>query len=367
MDTLLDTAPCGVLLFADDGTVLQANATLLGLLGHAREGVEGRHVEGLLTPGAQIFYQTHFFPLLKMRGKAEEVYLSLRAHDGADVPVLVNAQRREHEGATVNVCIVVPIRQRSRFEDELIQAKRAAEEASRARGRFLSMMSHDLRTPLSAISMAAHLLKVGSQGPVSEGQLHLLGRIEGASKYVMGLISDILTYSRLESGRAELRAEAVAVAHAVTKAEALVAHQMEDAGLTYTRGACDPTLAVQADPARFQQVLLNLLANAAKFTGRGGSVSVTAAPAGGRVLIHVSDTGRGIPADQTERIFDPFVRGEQGAGEPAPEGVGLGLAISREFARAMGGDLTVVSTVGEGSVFTVALPAVEPALHAAAA
>ena len=141
MDEMLNNAPCGFLAFADDGMILAANRTLAGWVGRGPEDLTGRHVETLLPPGGRIFYQTHFFPLLKLHGRAEEIYLALRAAGGADVPVLANAARRERDGATVNDCVFVPMRQRRRFEDEILAAKREAEEANRAKDALIEELS----------------------------------------------------------------------------------------------------------------------------------------------------------------------------------------------------------------------------------
>ncbi|MFL6256541.1 MAG: PAS domain-containing protein, partial [Pyrinomonadaceae bacterium] len=141
MDELLNNAPCGFLSLDDDGRVLAVNATLLNWLGYEERELSGRHFETLLPAGGRIFYQTHFFPLLKLHGRAEEVYLSLRTRAGDDVPVLANAARRERDGSAVNDCVLVPMRQRRRFEDELLAAKREAEEANRLKDELIEELS----------------------------------------------------------------------------------------------------------------------------------------------------------------------------------------------------------------------------------
>lgn len=132
MGDVLNTAPCGFLSFADDGTIVLTNDTLLRMLGYERDEVEGRRFTTLLSTPGRIFYQTHFFPLLKLHGKADEIYLSLRSRHGDEVPVLVNAVRHERDGVAANDCVLLPMWQRSRYEDEILRAKKEAEAAAAA-------------------------------------------------------------------------------------------------------------------------------------------------------------------------------------------------------------------------------------------
>src|SRR5918993_938774 len=136
MDDLLNTAPCGFLSFDDDGRIAAANETLAELLGYERGELLGRHVESLLPVASRIFYQTHLFPLLKLHDRVEEVYFSLRSKGGAETPVLVNAVRRERGGVVVNDCVLMHVRQRNQYEDEILRAKHAAEDATRAKDEF---------------------------------------------------------------------------------------------------------------------------------------------------------------------------------------------------------------------------------------
>lgn len=326
------------------------------MLGRSRADVVGTQFETHLTVSSRIFYQTHFFPLLRLEGGAAEIFLSLRKHDGGALAALVNAVRRERAGVLTNECIFVQLLQRQKWEDEIIRAKHAAEEANRAKSTFLSMMSHDLRTPLNAISGYADLISMGVRGPVTEAQLEDLERIRRASRFLLSLLSDVLNFARLESGQLEIAAERIVVDDALRQAEALVAPQVSAAGLNYARETCGPAAVVTADVERLQQILLNLLTNAVKFTPAGGAISVDCALMRSLVVIRVSDTGPGIPAEHFERIFQPFVQVSEADGAVRKQGVGLGLAISRELARAMGGDLTVESVTGQGSTFSLALP-----------
>jgi PAS domain S-box-containing protein len=238
---------------------------------------------------------------------------------------------------------------------EVRLALREAEQANKAKSDFLATMSHELRTPLNAISGYAELLKMGIRGPINEAQRADLDRINRSQAHLLGIINDILKFAKLESGQLEVKIEEFPVGDAVRAAEELVRPQLESKKIRYENGHGDEAVTVRSDPDRFQQILLNLLANAAKFTPEGQSVTVSWEAKGDRVLTHVVDTGIGIPPDQVDRIFDPFVQVDASTTRES-EGVGLGLAIGRELARQMGGDVTVTSTLGKGSAFTLTLP-----------
>ena len=354
---LLNRAPCGFLSFRDDGTIIYANETLGQLLGMNARDLLGQSFEKILTIPARIFYQTHFFPLIKLHGRAEEIYFTLRAHSGTPVHVLANAARTDADGSPRIDCVMLRIHERQKYEQELLQAKKTAEAANASKMRFLSMVSHDLRTPLGAISGYADLLLLGVRGEVNEPQAQDLRRIKEVSYFLLGLLDDILTFARAEAGALTVSRQIVAVESVLSRAEEIVAPQLQRAAIAYTRDPGPADLTVSADPDRLQQILLNLLGNASKFTPSGGRVSVRWSADGERVLIAVADTGRGIPADLLSKIFEPFVQVNREVDARKQKGIGLGLAISRELARAMGGDITVDSVVGEGSTFTVSLPA----------
>lgn len=353
---LLDDAPCGFVSFRDDGTIVVANATLARLLDLEPAELHGRSVEAILTVPARIFYQTHFFPLLKLEGKAEEIYLTLQSRTGQHVHVLVTAARRERNGEARNDCVFLPIHERQKYERELLRAKKAAEEASRSKSRFLSMMSHDLRTPLNAILGYSGLLLEGIRGEITEPQARDLRRMRDAGKYLLGLLDDILNFARADANEMTLHIERVPLSPLLAEAEALLAPRFQELRLEYRREACRSELFVRADRDRLKQIVLNLLTNAAKFTPSPGRVSVECPVADERVLLRVADTGRGIPPEFLTHIFEPFVQVEA-ADAKNQHGVGLGLAISRTLARGMGADITVESEVGKGSVFTVSLEA----------
>jgi len=237
---------------------------------------------------------------------------------------------------------------------ELEQRRTEAEQANRVKSEFLAAMSHELRTPLNAIGGFAQLLAMGIQGPVNEEQAAALGRIQRSQQHLLGLINDILNFSRLEAGEVTYAGEPISLPGALAAAAEIVAVSAKTRGVALDVLTAEPATAL-GDRAKVDQVLLNLLSNAVKFTEPGGRVTLEHAVENGRVAIRVRDTGIGIPADQLEAVFEPFVQVGRSLTRPA-EGTGLGLAISRDLARGMGGDLAVQSREGEGSVFTLTLP-----------
>ncbi|HEV2148051.1 MAG TPA: ATP-binding protein [Longimicrobiaceae bacterium] len=240
--------------------------------------------------------------------------------------------------------------------EKLEERTGAAEEANRVKSQFLATMSHELRTPLNAIAGYVQLLEMGLPGPVNAEQLRYLARIDRAQGVLLGLIDDVLSYARLEAGRIDYRSEPVPLAPLLERLEELVAPQLGERGLTWSCSTCGPDLAARGDAERILQILLNLASNAVKFTDPGGEVRVSAGAEGKTVQVRVADTGWGIPPERLREVFDPFVQVDRSRGEESQKGVGLGLAISRGMARAMGGSLDVESTPGVGSTFTLTLP-----------
>ena len=222
------------------------------------------------------------------------------------------------------------------------------------------MLSHELRTPLNAIGGYAELIELGVRGPVTEAQRQDLQRIQQSQRHLLRLINEVLSYARMEAGAVVYELADVNVAEGVGAAEAMVLPQASARGITLERCACAPELVARADPERLQQILLNLLNNAVKFTPAGGRIGIRVLPAGDQVAIGVWDTGVGIAPGKVQTVFEPFVQVGRGLSNPM-EGVGLGLAISRDLARGMGGDLVAESTPGAGSTFTLLLPRVTAA------
>ena len=243
-------------------------------------------------------------------------------------------------------------------ERAIEDARRIAEveAANRAKADFLAAMSHELRTPLNAISGYVELLESGLRGPINETQAEDLRRIKRSGQHLLSIINDLLNFSRLEAGTVNYDITTFAVAQALDEVRVMVEPLAGAKGIELRWPEAPRGLAIRADIAKVEQVLVNLIGNAIKFTPEGGVVAIAKEVADDEIAITVTDTGIGIPGDQLEAIFEPFVQVGRTLSSNH-EGAGLGLAISRDLARAMGGDLNATSVEGVGSTFTLRLPA----------
>jgi signal transduction histidine kinase len=219
---------------------------------------------------------------------------------------------------------------------------------------ILTMMSHEILTPLNAIDGYVEVLTSGLRGPVTGPQRADLERIRSSERYLVRLVTNMLALARLEhGGHLEVALDDLALHETLLEAADLIAPQLARKGIRYEQQVCGADVRVRADGQRVRQVLVNLLSNAHKYTERGGTIALRCVVSDRVVHIEVEDTGCGIPPEQLQTIFDPFV--QLGSGT---DGLGLGLTISRAIARQMHGDLTVRSTVGVGSAFLLSLPRV---------
>lgn len=346
----------GCFTLTKEGWILSANATVRRWLGYAPEEMVGRPVHTFLGSGGQFFLQSQILPMLTLKGSLEEIYLRMTLKAGGTVTVLANFAYFSAANPASIALSFLRIPQRGRLEDELLQARKLAEQASDAKTKFLGMMSHELRTPLGAISLNLQMLLDGMCGKLTFEQHEVITASEREVGAVASLIDDILAFAQMRGGTVSVALVDLPVRSAVERAAVSLRHRFQQAGLTFVECSADPPLLGRYDANRLQQIVLNLLNNALKFTPRGGTISLGDRRDGDAFVIDVSDTGCGIPAEQLQRVFEPFVQLHTVVESGEKPGVGLGLAICRDLAFAMGGTIRVQSTVGVGSTFSVALP-----------
>lgn len=269
---------------------------------------------------------------------------------------------RGREGSEIQA-VGRDITERKRAEADLAEARRRAEAASEAKSRFLATVSHEIRTPLNGVLGMADLL-AGTR--LDAEQATYARAIRTSGEALLSILDEILDFSKIEAGRLDLADEPFPVAPLMEGVVELLAPRAQGKGIEIA-GLVEPSApaVVRGDAARLRQVLMNLAGNAVKFTERGG-VGVRVSGRSGALVVTVADTGPGIEADRLARIFDEFEQAD-GSASSRHGGTGLGLAISRRIVERMGGTLTVDSTPGRGSVFTVAVPLVAEAPAAPAA
>jgi signal transduction histidine kinase/CheY-like chemotaxis protein len=353
MDPRLDNAPCGFLSVTDDGRVLNANATLGEMLQMPPGAIVGQHVDKLFSAPSRIFYQTHVFPTLKLQGRVHEVYVSMRDSAGDDVPVMLNAARKARDERFVSDWIVVPMRQRNEYENEILKARKAAEAATRTKDEFLAVVSHELRSPLSAISGWAHLLAKGGLDAVASEKA--LAAIERNVRQQAKLVDDILDFGRMMSGKLRLEVAQLDLAPLIESVVegVMPAAQAKKIRVDMMLDSGDAVISGDAD--RIQQVLFNMLTNAVKFTPDGGRVQVRLSRVSSSVEICVSDTGKGIAPEFLPHVFDRF-RQEDG-GTRREGGLGLGMSITSQLVEMHGGTIRAESAgPGRGATFVVRFP-----------
>ena len=355
-----DTIRDAIVIIEDDGVVRRCNQMAAELLRRPANEVIGEPFDGALldagaTPEERDALMAHLAAAptrsaeLRVRGTCYLVAVDRLEQNSPTLPTAV-------------VCVLTDISARKAIEEEresllerADQARHAAEMANRSKSDFLAVASHELRTPLNAIAGFVQLLALGIRGPVNAAQLADLEKIRRSQVTLTGLINDLLSFARLERGAVTYDIGTVDLNAIMVSCAEMIEGLATERQVKFRAERSGAPLTAMADADKVQQVLLNLLSNALKFTPAGGSVVISGASEELFVTVRVTDTGTGIPSDKLDAIFDPFVQVDQRRVR-AQEGIGLGLSISRELSRAMGGDLTVQSTLGQGSTFTLRLP-----------
>jgi PAS domain S-box-containing protein len=356
---LFEFAPDACFLTDSHGIIREANVAASQLLGVPTHFLAGKMLPGFFDEPARKAYRQQLDKLCGAE-RSDDWEIQLRSRTGSTTDVSVSIARMTARDNSLGGYrwVVQDISKRKQAENLVLtrerKAREGAEVSDRIKSDFLALLSHEFRTPLQAIFGYTELLEREIHGPLTDPQRRYLQRIQQSQQVLLGLITTILDFAKLESGQSiDFVLHPTAIHEVLARMQGLVGPQLEEKELSYSYRRGDESIVANADARRVQQILLNLLANAIKFTDRGGSISLQCELEPKAVAIRVIDTGKGIPPDKLEAIFEPFVQLKpKGA---VTNGTGLGLPISRRLATAMGGSLDAASQVGKGATFTLRL------------
>jgi len=360
----LDELPAGLVRTDADGMIVRVNRTFCAWIGYERDELVGKvRLQDLFTMGGRIFHQTHWQPLLQMQGSVAEVKLEIVHRNGEKVPMVLNATRRQRGERLMHDIAMYVAHDRDKYERELLASRRqlqaAAETAETARAQardralvaeqMMGVVSHDLRNPLSTISMgAALLMRTG----VTQQQQVVLDRIKRATDTSTRLISDLLDFTQARVGGG------LKVSPRRFPLHQTVHESVEDLSLAFTgrdlRHQGDGSGEVVADPDRVLQLIGNLVANAMAYGDPQSPVVVSTRTSGDAFYVSVHNRGTPIPAELLPRIFAPLSRGDA---RGDVRSLGLGLYIVDQIAKAHGGSVRVQSDEAQGTLFEARFPA----------
>jgi len=366
LQSILDSMSDGVIVADEEGRFILVNPAAEEILRVQLSDAptdEWASRYGFYLPDMVTPYPTDQFPLVQaIRGQAvgaADVFVShARAPEG--IWISLNATPlKDEEGVLHNgVAVFRDITVHKRAEEELLKAKEAAEAANRAKSHFLANMSHELRTPLNAIIGYSEMLQEQALDLAQEDSIPDLQKIHSAGKHLQSLIDDILDLSKIEAGKMDLFVENFDMSQMIDDVVITIQPLVEKSGNTLDARYSDELGVMRGDMTKVRQILFNLLSNACKFTEKGAiSLEVSVRRADDRDWMHfrLSDTGIGMTAEQIERLFQEFTQVDASTTRRYG-GTGLGLAISRRFCEMMGGQISVVSTLGKGSTFSFQIP-----------
>lgn len=366
LEDLYENAPCGYLSLGPDGRIVKSNHTLTRWLGMAPDALLGKRLRDVLSIAGQIFYETHFAPLLRMQGFFDEVALDLIRADGTPLHVLANAaERRDPEGGLLFTRVTVfRATERRRYERELVDATETAQAESRLskgqllaeheavelREQFIAVLGHDLRNPLAAIDGGTNLLM---REPQSEKSQRVIGLIRGSVLRMSGLIDNVMDFARGRLGgglqlNRSLKPLLPTLEQVVGELRTSYPERLIELHL-------DATIEVEADHARLAQMFSNLLANAITHGEMDQPVRVDAVLGVDELELSVANAGPPIPPEAMQQLFQPFYRSNP---QSRVQGLGLGLYIASQIAQAHEGRIDVTSDATE-TRFTFRMPHAE--------
>jgi PAS domain S-box-containing protein len=346
---ILDNAVDGIFTFNEHGTIRSFNRAAERIFGYATDDIVGRSVTLLVPDGDGL-------DTLTSSGRRE---VTGRRQDGTVFPMDLGIGEVRQDGNRLLIGMARDITDRKRAEEELLGAKEAAEGANRAKSTFLANMSHELRTPLNAIIGYSEMLAEEARDSGNDEYVPDLEKIQRAGSHLLGLINSVLDLSKIEAGKMDLYLETFDLPGMLRDVTATIQPLIQQKGNRLVVEAADDLGEMHADVTKVRQTLFNLLSNASKFTENGtirltvGRESVDGVP---WIVFAVADTGIGMTSEQLGRLFQAFTQADVTTTRKYG-GTGLGLVITRRFCQMMGGDITVDSTEGVGTTFTMRLPA----------
>ncbi|WP_408600484.1 ATP-binding protein [Pseudomonas sp. PLMAX] len=375
--SLFDGAPCGLVVTQEDGTILQANLTFSNWVGISQPDLGGRRFQDLLTMGGRIFHQTHWAPLMRMQGSVAEVKLDLIHQNKRVIPMLLNGVRREHATGAFYELALFCTTDRDQYERELLKARKAAEELlsekmaaeaalletqkklneahEKAQRRALfaeqmvAIVSHDLKNPLTAIKMASEILARTEQ---RTKESKLLGHISSSADRAHRMIAELLDFALVRVGRG------ITVSFSIDDLHRVAAQSAAELQVAFPQARLVHTTigsgTVRLDVDRVQQIIGNLVANSVAYGDLHQPITITSRVGNGKASISVHNAGPEIPASLKAAVFEPMTRGTSQSSEV--RSVGLGLFIVREIAKAHGGEVSVDSSVEDGTTFAAQFP-----------
>jgi sigma-B regulation protein RsbU (phosphoserine phosphatase) len=392
MDSLLNYAPCGFLSFRDDGIIISVNHTLKEILGYQEDRLEGRNIESILTVASRIFYNTHFFPLIRLHSKADEIFFSLLGKDKKDIPVLTNAVRKLIGGVHENQCVFIPIHQRKRFEEEILAARKLAEETLKKNQSLISLteklethsleldkqlskleainqdlvqlnrvISHDLQEPIRKIQIFTDILSRNTEVSANPKNKKALTTIRNSSDRLRQLISVLEHYVSIDINKDIVEVDLNRILHSA-KEKAVSQKQFNDFNFFN-----EVLPVVEGYPEQLELLFYHLISNAIDYRepSRKLTLHVTSVVMQENVFrsiknrykytdhvkITLADNGIGFDNDYKNYVFDLLKKLDSHT-----KGIGLGLPLSKKIVDNHSGVINVQSETGQGTEFNILLP-----------
>jgi PAS domain S-box-containing protein len=357
---MFEHASWGIFQTTDDGRYLRVNAALARIYGYQSPSAL---LAGLTDIGSQLYVdparRDEFVRLMREEGHLSGFESEVYRDDGSIIWISESCRevRDEQDRLICYEGTVEDISRRKRMEAELRAARAQAEKSNEAKSIFLANMSHELRTPLNAILGFSELLSQELFGPLGDPRyVEFAADIHESGRHLLDIIGNILDLAKIESGQMTLDERVVEIGEVMLGSERLVSESARQRNLVLDILPPGEAVTLTADPTRLKQILLNLLANAIKFTPEGGSVTLTAGRDGDALWLKVADTGIGIAPENLARVMQPFQQVDNSFSRQY-EGAGLGLPLTQSLVDLHGGTLAIDSTLGEGTAVTVRLPA----------